>query len=68
MWILAAKWRLVNERVSACQDTARYQSHIWRMGRAINAGLKEDRRRRIEEVGEEVERLLGADPPLHREA
>ena len=30
--------------------------------------LKGDRRRRVETAGEEVETLLGADPPMPREA
>ena len=59
---------LVDERVSARQDPEREQTHIWRLGSAINASLKAGMRRRTEEAGEEVERLLGADPPLHREA
>ena len=63
MWILADTWRLVNERVSVRQYPARDQAHIWRLGRAINTSLKEDRRRRIEEAVKEVERLLGAYAP-----
>ena len=66
MWILADTWRLVNERVSVRQYPARDQAHIWRLGRTINASLKEDRHRRPEEAVEEVERLLGADPPSTR--
>ena len=38
------------------------------MGRAIKASLQDDRRRRAEEAGAEVEELMGLDPPLHREA
>ena len=30
--------------------------------------MKKDRRRRVEVTGAEVEALVGADPPLHREA
>ena len=63
MWILAATLRITNEKVSARRDPARYQAHIWRLGRAINTSLKEDRRRRTEEAVNEVERLLGADAP-----
>ena len=62
-WVLAATWRLVYERVSARQDPARDQSLIQRLGRTINASLREYRHRRTEEAGEDVERLLGADPP-----
>ena len=61
-WILAAIWRLVNKRVSARQDLAKDQALIWRLGRAIKASLWEDRRRRAEEAGAEVEALMGSDP------
>ena len=64
---MAERWWLIDKKVSARQDPERYQVHIRRLGRAINAILKEDRCRRIEEDDEEVERLLGEDPPLHRE-
>ena len=67
-WISAATWRLVDERVSALRDLAKYQTLIWRLGRSIRAILTTDRRRRTEEAGAEVEALLGSDPPLHREA
>ena len=66
-WISEAMWRLVYKRVSARQDPLKYQVLIWRLGRAIAASLKDDRRRRAEEAGVEVETLLGSDPPLHRE-
>ena len=66
-WISAATWRLVDKRVSARRDLAKDQTLIWRLVRAIRAGLTKDRRRRAEEAGAEVEVLLGADPPLHRE-
>ena len=67
-WISETTWRLVDDRVSARWDPARYQSLVWRLGCAISASFKGDRRRRVEEMCEEVERLLGLDPPLHREA
>ena len=38
--ILAAMWRLADERVSAHRDPAKYQAHIWRLGCAINVNLK----------------------------
>ena len=63
MWILADTWRLVDERVSMIRVTARDQALIQRLGRAINAILNRNRRRWNEEAGEEIERLLGADPP-----
>ena len=50
------------------RDLAKDQTLIWRLGRAIKARLTMDRRRWIEEVGEEVEALMGADSHLHREA
>ena len=68
MWISETTWRLVNDRVSARQDPARYQYLIQRLGRAIAASLKVYQRRQEEEVGEEVQRFLGSDPPLHWEA
>ena len=61
-------WRLVEERVSARQETARDQSLIRRLGRAIAASLKGDLRWQAEEAGEEVKMLLGLDPSLHQEA
>ena len=65
--ILEAMWKLVDKRVSACQYRAKYQSLIWRLGRAIAAILKGDRRRQAEEAGAKVDTLIGSDPPLHRE-
>ena len=66
-WILAATWRLVDERVSARRDIAKDQGLIWRLERAIKESLREDRQRRAEEAGAELETLMGSDPPLHRE-
>ena len=57
---------LVDERVSARQDPAKDQSLIQRLGRAITASLKGDRRRRSEEMGGEMEALLGLYPPVSR--
>ena len=68
VWILATTWRLVDKRVSARQDIKKDQALIRRLSRAIKASLREDRKRRAEEVGAEVKTLLGLDPPLHREA
>ena len=50
------------------RDPEKDQTLIWRLGRAIRASMTTDRRRRAEEEGAEVEALVGADPPLHREA
>ena len=52
VWISAATWRLVNDRVSARRYPARDQALIWRLGRAINIILKGERRRSTEEAGE----------------
>ena len=68
MWISEATWRLINERVSARQDPAKDQSLIRRLGCAIEASLKGDRRRREEEAVEEVEAIIGSDPQLYQEA
>ena len=66
-WILAATWGLVDERFSVRQDIAKYQTLIWRLGRAIKACLREDRKQQAEEAVSEVDTLLGLDPPLHWE-
>ena len=66
-WISEETWRLVNERVSARRG-ARVQARIWRLIRAIAASLKGDRKRRVEIAVEEVETLLGADPPNPKES
>ena len=60
---MASTWKLVNDRVSAHRDLERDQAHIWRLGRAINASLKEDKLRRTEESFKEVERFLGVGLP-----
>ena len=66
-WISTETWRLVNERVSTRRDPGRYQRRLRRLGRAIRALIKEDRRRRVTKEGEEVERLMTGYPPLpHR--
>ena len=50
-WILATMWRLVDERVSARRDIAKYQALIRRLGHAIRASLRTDRKRWAEEAG-----------------
>ena len=65
---MADTWRLVDERVSMIRVTSRDQALIQRLGRAINAILKRNRRRRTEEAGEDIEKLLGVEPPLHKES
>ena len=42
-------------------------TRIWRLGRAIRASLQGDRKQRVEAVGQEVETLLGEDPPNPKE-
>ena len=63
MWILAEMWILVDKRVSVRQDIAKYQALIRRLGRAIKASLRDNRRLWAEEVGVYVEALMGSDPP-----
>ena len=67
-WISATTWILVNKIVSARRDIAKDQLLIRRLGCAIKVILREERKRRVEEAGAEVETLLWLDPPLHREA
>ena len=67
-WILKETWRLVDERVSALWDPEKGQTIRRRLERAINASLMEDRKRRAEEAGAEVEALVGANAPLIQEA
>ena len=50
------------------QDIEKDQALIRRLGLAIKVSLRDDRKRRSEEAGAEVETMLGSDPPLHREA
>ena len=64
-WISETTWRSVDDRVSARRDPERDQYLIRRLGHAIVAILKGDWRQRAEEVGEEVDKLLGLDPPLY---
>ena len=46
----------------------RAKAKMRRLGRAIQASLKGDRRQRVEEAGTAVEALLGEDPPNAKEA
>ena len=61
-WIYEDTWRIVDKRVSARRGM-RVQARIRRLSQAIAARLKNERKRRVETAGEEVETLLGADPP-----
>ena len=66
-WISEETWRLADERVSARRGT-RARTRIRRLGRAIRASLKGDRKRRVEAAGTDVEALLGGDPQNAKEA
>ena len=44
------------------------RARLRRLGRAVRASLKGDRRRRVEDAGKDVEALLGEDPPNAKEA
>ena len=61
-WISATTWRLVDERVSARWDLAKYQALILRLDRTKRASLRTDRKRQAEQAGSEVEALLGSYP------
>ena len=67
-WISAETWRLINKRVSMRRDPWYGKADRRRMGKAIQTNLAQDRRRRTEEAGAEVEALMKADPPLIQEA
>ena len=60
-------WRLVDERVTM-RRKPRARMGMQRLGRAIQASLNGDRRRRVEEAGSAVETLLKENPTNAREA
>ena len=60
-------WRLVDERFSARRGTG-VRMRIQRLGRAVRAILQGDRKRRVETAGQDVETMLGEDPPNPKEA
>ena len=66
-WISKETWRLADERVSARRGT-RVRERIQRLGRSIRTSLKEDRKRRVEAAGTDVEALLGGDPSNAKKA
>ena len=49
-WISEETWRLVDERVTM-RRKSRARTGLRRLGRAIQASLKGDRKRRVEEAG-----------------
>ena len=66
-WISDETWRIADERVSARRGT-RVRARLRRLGQAVRASLKGYRRWRVEDVGKDVEALLGEDPPNAKEA
>ena len=66
-WISDEAWRLADERVSARRGK-RVRARLRRLGRAVRASLKGDRRQRVEDAGKDVKALLGEDPPKVKEA
>ena len=66
-WISKETWRLVDERLTM-RGKPRARTGMRRLGRAIQASLKGDRRRRVEEAGTAVESMLQEDPPNARGA
>ena len=66
-WISEETWRHFDKRVSARRGTA-VHIRIRRLGRAIRASLQGGRKRRLETAGQDVETLLGEDPPNPKEA
>ena len=66
-WISEETWRLVDERVTM-RRKSRARTGLRRLGRAIQASLKGDRKRRVEEAGTAIEGMLQEDPPNARGA
>ena len=67
-WISEETWRLVYERVSTRRDPPYNQAFKRQLGKAVKKSLAEDRKRRADKAGAEVEALMKADPPLIQEA
>ena len=61
-WISEKMCRLINKRVSARRGTV-VRMRVRRLGRAIRASLQGDRKRRVDTAGQDMETLLGGDPP-----
>ena len=66
-WVFDETWKLVDERVTVRRNP-RARTKMQRLDRAIQASLKGDGIRRVEEAGKAVEALLGEDPPNAKEA
>ena len=56
-WISEETWRIVDERVTM-RRKSRAQTRFRKLGRAIQASMKGDRKRRVEEAGTAVESML----------
>ena len=67
-WISETTWRLIDERVSARRDPQCGQAFTRRLGKEVKKSLAEDRRRRADKLGAEVEALVKEDPHLIQEA
>ena len=67
-WISETTWRLIDERISARRDPRYGQAFTRRLRKEIKKSLAEDRRRRADEAGAEVEALVKAHQPLIQEA
>ena len=67
-WISETTWRLIDERVYARCDPRYGQAFTRRLGKKVKKSLEEDRRRRADEAGSEVEALVKAEPPIIQEA
>ena len=67
-WISEKTWRLIKERVSALQDPQYGQMFTHHVGKEVKKSLAEDRKRRADKAGVEVEALVKADPSLIQEA
>ena len=65
-WILEETWKLVDKRVSARRGTGVHM-RIRRLGRAIRASLQGDRKSKVATAGQDMETLLGEDPPNPKE-
>ena len=66
-WISEETWQLVNERVTM-RRKPQVQTGLRRLRRAIQASMKGDRKRRVEEAGTAIEGMLKEDPPDARGA
>ena len=65
-WISDKTCRITDKRFLARRG-ARVRARLRRLGRAVRASPKVDRRRRVEDAGKDVEALLGEDPPNAKE-